>query len=306
MTSMRRHRTSVIALGLGAALLVAACGESDSEAEDSPVTTTSTTVAVTTIAPTTTAAPATTPAATTAPATSAPPATTSPATTIAPATTTMAPATTVTPTTTTTTTAAPVTVEYCDAAGPLPGTAVLDHSLTLDMMDDGTANDLIEAYDVDGWSRLRLTTGEGIISEIINPAIDGRYRPLGVALVLPDDSAELFAVIGEGSAAAEIGVFGIDAAECLFSYTHSSTTEDFTMLIRPESPVRSGAWCFDGGIGLYYADQRSDGLWDASSAAYEIATPWSLQYIGASDDFAEGLDESELGTFGFDCFDLSL
>jgi len=147
MTSMRRHRTSVIALGLGAALLVAACGESDSEAEDSPVTTTSTTVAVTTIAPTTTAAPATTPAATTAPATSAPPATTSPATTIAPATTTMAPATTVTPTTTTTTTAAPVTVEYCDAAGPLPGTAVLDHSLTLDMMDDGTADDLIEAYD---------------------------------------------------------------------------------------------------------------------------------------------------------------
>ncbi len=207
---------------------------------------------------------------------------------------------------TTTTTAAPVAPEYCDAAAPLPGSAVLDYSLTLDMMDDGTADDVIEAYDIDGWSRLRLRTGGSVVSEIVNPAIDGRYRPLGVASVLPGDSAELFAVIGEGSAAAEIGVFGIDSADCLFSYTYTGTSDDFTMLIRPASPFRSGASCFAGGIGLFSAEQRSDGKWDASSAAYEIATPWTLQYLGGSDDYSEGLDESELRTFEFDCFGLTL
>jgi hypothetical protein len=216
--------------------------------------------------------------------------------------TTIAPTTAAPPTTTT----APAAPEYCDDARPLPGSAVLDYSLTLDMMDDGTADDLIEAYDVDGWSRLRLTTGGSVVSEIINPAIDGRYRPLGVASVLPGDSAELFAVIGEGSAAAEIGVFGIDFADCLFSYTYTGASEDFTMLIRPASPIRSGAFCFAGGIALYSAEQRSDGKWDASSAAFEIATPWTMQYLGGSDDYSEGLDESELRTFEFDCFGLSL
>jgi hypothetical protein len=201
---------------------------------------------------------------------------------------------------------APAAVEYCDSAGPLPDGAVLDYSLTLDIMDDGTANDLIEAYDVGGWSRLRLTTGESVVSEIINPGIDGRYRPLGIATVFPGDSAELFAVIGEGSAAAEIGVFGIDAADCLFSYTFTGTSDDFTLLIRPGSPFRSGAACFTGGIGIYSAEQQDDGTWAASSAAYEIATPWTVQYMGGSDDYAEGLDESELTTFEFDCFGLSL
>jgi hypothetical protein len=113
-------------------------------------------------------------------------------------------------------------------------------------------------------------------------------------------------VVGEGSAAAEIGVFGIDAAECLFSYTLTGTSDDFTMLIRPASGFRSGAFCFDGGIGLYTAEQRSDGRWDASSSAFEIASPWTLQYLGGSDDYSEGLAESELRVFEFDCFGLSL
>ena len=90
--------------------------------------------------------------------------------------------------------------------------------------------------------------------------------PLGVASVLPGDSDELFAVVAEGSAATEIGVFGIDAADCLFSYTYSGSSDDFTMLIRPLSPVRSGALCFAGGIDLFSAEQRPDGTWDASSA----------------------------------------
>ena len=54
------------------------------------------------------------------------------------------------------------------------------------------------------------------------------------------------------------------------------------------------------------AEQTSDGTWMASGAAYEIATPGTLQYLGASDDFSEGIDESELGSFEFDCFDLAL
>jgi hypothetical protein len=177
--------------------------------------------------------------------------------------------------------------------------------MTLDVMGDGTADDLVEAYDVDGWSRLRLTTGS-VVSEIVNPAIDGRYRPIGVAPVFPGDSAELFAVIGDGTAATEVGVFGIDNADCLFSYTYTGTSDDFVMLIRPSSPFRSGAVCFDGGIGLLTAEQRSDGLWDASSAAYEIASPWTVQYLGGSDDYSEGIDEATLSPFVFDCFGLSL
>jgi hypothetical protein len=143
-----------------------------------------------------------------------------------------------------------------------------------------------------------------VVSEVINPAIDGRYRPLGVASVFPGDSAELFAVIGDGSAATEIGVFGVDNADCLFTYRYTDTADDFTMLIRPGSSFRSGAFCFEGGIGLINAEQRADGLWDASSAAYEIDTPWTVRYLGASDDYSEGLDESELSPFVFDCFGL--
>jgi hypothetical protein len=182
---------------------------------------------------------------------------------------------------------------------------VLDSSITLDVMGDGTVDDLVEVYDVDGWSRLRLTTG-AVVSEIVNPAIDGRYRPIGVAAVFPGDSNELFAVLGGGSAATEVGVFGVDSADCLFSYTYTGTSDDFVMLVRPSSPFRSGAVCFDGGIGLLTAEQRSDGLWDASSAAYETASPWTVQYLGGSDDYSEGLDEAALSPFEFDCFGLSL
>ncbi len=304
MSAMRHARNSTFAIGVCVALLGAACGGSDGSADGDPATTPS--LESTTTAPSTTVAAAatTTTTSTTEPAPTTTPATTTSTTT--PPTSTTAPAPPTSVAATTTIAAAPVALEYCDAAGPLPASAVLDYSLTLDMMDDGTADDVIEAYDVDGWSRLRLTTGGSVVSEIINPAIDGRYRPLGIALVLPGDSAELFAVIGEGSAAAEIGVFGIDSADCLFSYTYSGTSDDFTMLIRPASPFRSGATCFTGGIGLHSAEQRSDGKWDASSAAYEIASPWTLQYMGASDDYSEGLNESELSAFEFDCFDLSL
>jgi hypothetical protein len=289
MLGMRTPSPSFIAVATALALVAAACGGGGGDdgavslPTASPTDPATTLDAATTSAPTTTApttAPATTDASTTAPTTAA-------------------------PSTAPVTTAAPV-LEYCDGAGPLPAGAVLDSSLTLDVMGDGTADDLVEAYDVDGWSRLRLTTGGSVVSEIINPAIDGRYRPVGVAAVFPGDSAELFAVVGDGDAATEVGVFGIDAAECLFAYTYTGTSDEFTMLIRPASPFRSGAFCFDGGIGLFSAEQRDDGFWDASSAAYEIATPGTVQYLGASDDFSEGLEESELTPFEFDCFDLSL
>jgi hypothetical protein len=289
MLGMRTPPPSLIAVATALALVAAACGGGGGDDGAASLPTASSTDPTTTLDP-----------ATSAPTTSAP-TTTAPATTDA---STTAP-TTAAPSTAPVTTAAPV-LEYCDGAGPLPAGAVLDSSLTLDVMGDGTADDLVEAYDVDGWSRLRLTTGGSVVSEIVNPAIDGRYRPVGVAAVFPGDSAELFAVVGEGDAATEVGVFGIDAAECLFVYTYTGTSDEFTMLIRPASPFRSGAFCFDGGIGLFSAEQRDDGLWDASSAAYEIATPGTVQYLGASDDFSEGLEESDLTPFEFDCFDLSL
>ncbi len=290
MLGMRTPPPSLIAVATALALVAVACGAGDGDEGAVSLPTAASTDPATTLDAATTSAPTTSDPTTTAPATTD-------ASTTAP--------TTAAPSTAPVTTAAPV-LEYCDGAGPLPAGAVLDSSLTLDVMGDGTADDLVEAYDVDGWSRLRLTTGGSVVSEIINPAIDGRYRPVGVAAVFPGDSAELFAVVGDGDAATEVGVFGIDAAECLFAYTYTGTSDEFTMLIRPASPFRSGAFCFDGGIGLFSAEQRDDGLWDASSAAYEIATPWTVQYLGASDDFSEGLEESELTPFEFDCFDLSL
>jgi len=285
-TSTRHPRTSIIAISLATALLVASCGTDDDAAASETVATTSLDVSST--APMTTASPTTTTAITTTPPTTVPPSSAPPTTTSAP------------------TTAAPAALEYCGDAGVLPATAVLESSLMLDVLDDGTADDLVEAYDVDGWSRLRLTTGGSVVSEIISPAIDGRYRPLGVASVFPGDSAELFAVIGEGSAATEVGVFGLDTADCLFTFRYAETSEDFTMLIRATSPFRSGAFCFDGGIGLVTAEQRSDGMWDASSAAFEADTFSTVRYLGASDDYSEGLDESELSPFEFDCFGLEL
>ena len=45
---------------------------------------------------------------------------------------------------------------------------------------------------------------------------------------------------------------------------------------------------------------------DRVGAAYELATPGTLQYLGASDDFSKGIDESKLAPFEFDCFDLTL
>jgi hypothetical protein len=287
MFGMRTSSSSFPAVVAALVLVAAACGGSDddgsaaslaaavSSTSDATLDTTSSTL------PTTTAPP-TTEASTTAP------------TTVVPST--AAPATT---------TAAPV-LAFCAGAGPLPAGAVIESSLTLDVTGDGTADDLVEAYDVDGWSRLRITTGGSVVSEIVNPAIDGRYRPVGVAAVFPGGSAELFAVVGDGDAATEVGVFGLDDAGCVFAYTYSDSVDEFTMLIRPASPFRSGAFCFDGGIGLFSAEQRPDGLWDASSAAYEIATPGTVQYLGASDDFSEGLDESDLTPFEFDCFGLSL
>ena len=287
MTVTRRARTSVIAIGLAAALVGAACGGSDdSTGGDSVATppTDATSTVATTESSTTTAA------------------TTTAATTTAAPTTTAVTTTTVAPTTT----AAPVASDYCEGAAPLPVGAAVLSSASFDVQDDGTADDVVEVYDLDGVSRLRLTTGGSVVSEIVNSAIDGSYRTLGIAPVFSGDSAELFAVIGDGSAATEVGVFGIDAAGCLFGYTYADSGDDFTMLIRPTSPFRSGAICFEGGIGLVSAEQTNDGTWMASGAAYEIATPGTLQYLGASDDFSEGIDESELGSFEFDCFDLAL
>ena len=301
-----------MAVGLCAALCSASCGGAAGTPEDGVATDVAS--APVSAAPSTIGGAATTAAVSTSTTTATP----SP-TTIPPAATTTSippppPSTTDRPTTTRDTTPAPAPpttaasapVEYGDAAGPLPVGALLDSSLTLDFMGDGTTDDLIEVWDVDGWSRLRLTTSANVVSEVVNPAIDGRYRPLGVASVLPGDSDELFSVVAVASAGTEIGVFGIDSADCLFSYTYTSTSDDFTMLIRPESRFRSGALCFDGGIDLFSAEQRADGAWDASSSAWGIASPWTLQYLGGTDDYAEGLGESELRPFVFDCFGLSL
>lgn len=104
----------------------------------------------------------------------------------------------------------------------------------------------------------------------------------------------------EGAAPLPVGATVVSSA------SFDVQDDDLTMLIRPTSPFRSGAVCFDGGIGLLSAEQAVDGTWIASGAAYELATPGTLHYLGASDDFSQGIDESKLAPFEFDCFDLTL
>ena len=125
--------------------------------------------------------------------------------------------------------------------------------------------------------------------------------------MFPGDSAELFSVVGDGSAATEVGVFGTDAAGCLFSYTYADTSDEFTMLIRPASPYRSGAIVLRrrhrplhrGAAQRRHVGQRR-------RLRTKIASPWTLQYMESIDDYTEGLDESELRPFVFDCLGLSL
>ena len=70
--------------------------------------------------------------------------------------------------------------------------------------------------------------------------------------------------------------------------------------------MRSGVVCFDGSIGLVSAEQAGDGTSIASGAAYELASTETLDDLGASDDFSEGIDESERAPIEFDCFDPTL
>ena len=77
--------------------------------------------------------------------------------------------------------------------------------------------------------------------------------------------------------------------------------EEARFLIQPSGPLRSGAFCFDGAIASYGAEEDVDGSWIAYGAAFETSSDTELQYQPASDDYAEGLDESELGTHEFDC-----
>jgi hypothetical protein len=275
-------RTLCILAATGA-MVLAACGSSSSEssattAESSTSTNTTQDSSTTTMAPTTTASPTTT-----------------------------APAIETTATTATTAPPPPEpAVTYCIGAGPVDGAAVMVSSQLLDLAGDGVADDAVEAYELGGVTSLRVTTGTGVVSELVNPRIDGTTRPLGVADVFAGDSLELFSVVGEGDAASEIAMYGLDATGCLFVYRWADDGTDFTMLIRPGSDVRSGGGCFEGGVYLTNGGRDTDGTWFLASAAYEVVTPGTVEYMGASDDYNEGVAEADLGPFDFDCFGLAL
>lgn len=283
---MNRRRAALSAL---ACLALAACGSTSTESEGTAAPTTEgteTTAAPTTEAPATTTAATTTPPTTAAPTTEAPASTTAPTTTASPPPSTEAPASP----------AAQCPDVFTDGSAPAFG------SVTVDLLGDGTADDLVEGFvDPAGNGALRLTTGEGVYSEYIGGPED-QINPIDVVDVFAGGARELVANLGGGDAAFTVALFTADGGGCLTMFTYADRNgEEARFIIQPDGPVRAGAFCSPGAIDVYGAEEDVDGTWIAYGAGYEAASDTDLQYIGASDGYAEGLDVSELGTYEFDC-----
>ncbi|MEM1332202.1 MAG: hypothetical protein AAGG08_01990 [Actinomycetota bacterium] len=311
---MRPTRTPLsITIVVTAAAALAACGSTTESSggaattasptdTTAPDTTATETTATESTATETTATETTVPEATTAPETTAAPATTAAPETTAVPETTAAPATTAAPTTAAPP-AGPTVCPGSDAPAGDPATS----SITVDLLGDGTPNDVVEGYVTSAGSpRMRVLTGEGVYSEVVG-AIDDSFRPLGTAPIFAGAANELLAVTGEGEFGTTVGLFTVDEGDCLVQFGWDSGPNGvFEATIRPSTPTRSGMFCYEGGIDLYGAEQFEDGTWDLFGAGYELASQTSMQYSPASDAYVEGIPESELGTYDLDCLGIRL
>jgi hypothetical protein len=163
-----------------------------------------------------------------------------------------------------------IVVPPCGLFAPISGAASIASDITVDVADDGTADDPVVTY-LDGDWTMRATVDD-ITSEVMISGVGpGAVRALGVADVGDlTNGNEIIATVGAGAYATQIGVFGIDHNGCL-------------------------SW-----------SNQFDGTYIMDGAAYIESAPGQFTFMPASDDFSEGLTLDQLPTDLFDCNGLSL
>jgi len=118
---------------------------------------------------------------------------------------------------------------------------------------------------------------------------------------------EILALVGGGASGKNLGIFGVDADDCLFRFTIFSGNplgiyigatvsflDTFGCLPNPNVFGTAGFWTST------YENEGADG-WFGSSAAFRETSPGDFTYIPASDDFSEGLSLDDLPNNMFDC-----
>lgn len=198
-----------------------------------------------------------------------------------------------------------VAVPPCGLFAPIAGSATIASDITVDVADDGTADDQIVTYLDGGWT-MRATV-DGITSEAtISGVGPGAVRALGVADVGELTTGnEIIATVGAGAYTTQIGAFGIDNNGCLFHFLDASGTE---LAMSSGASIAFGERfsCGPGHIVRNSWNNQFDGTYFMDSAAYIESTPGQFTYMPASDDFSEGLTFDQLPTDLFDCNGLAL
>lgn len=145
----------------------------------------------------------------------------------------------------------PVIVANIPACGlylPIPANASNVASVFVDAFGDGSADDMVTSYyDVDnGQWRIRLIPSAGGVSEVTVTGVGPGYvEVLGAVHVDTDDAEQILAVVGSGASALVLGVFGADAAGCLFQFDWHGTDEHVTFAVGATVGNMSGLLCYE-------------------------------------------------------------
>ena len=198
----------------------------------------------------------------------------------------------------------------CGPIGSIPADATITGDLLVDVDADGVADDRLIGYETAGGDWYLRAVVDGVGSEL---ALAGDAWPHGVVpLGLADLGAitpgpEILAVVGGGASGKNLGIFGLDADDCLFRFTifgggpldvYIGATvnflDTFGCLGEPNVFGTVGFWTAN-----YVNHAEND--WTGSSAAFAETAPGDFTYIPASDDFSEGLTVDDLPNDMFDC-----
>lgn len=197
----------------------------------------------------------------------------------------------------------------CGSIGSIQPSAVIATDISVDIVGDGSPDDRLVSYvdaDLDGEWRLRAEVN-GLVSEVsiagVGPHSVGVIGLADVGKI--SAGPEILATTGGDASGVEIGVFGFAGAGCITPHMWQDGTPLSPMV---GATIGSGnsTYCGDGYLGLNGYQQDADGTYSAWGAAYEEVDVASWAYIGASDDYSEGMAYDDLTPATFDCFDLTL
>ena len=195
----------------------------------------------------------------------------------------------------------------CGSFGPVPAGAIVETDLALDIAGDGSADDHAISY-LDGGDWVLRTVVGGTVSELDIPDVGVHaVRPLGLADVGSISAGdELIVTVGGGASSSDIGFFGFSDDGCVYPFLREGTTEPFLGTVGATIGTGSGVACGTGYVALWGHQLEDDDTWSAWGAAYEEKSLGEIGYIGASDDYSEGLAQEDLRSPELDCFGLSL